>query len=325
MGQYFSLSAASLSLASGFAGARSVLEPAGAEAQQIAILFWIMLSGGAVIWLGVVGVLLRSALFNRRRLAEKSASRIILWGGVVFPSVTLCVLLAYALWLMPGLRPFAQAGAAGLRIEITGRQFWWEVVYRPAQGPPVASANEVRLPVGERVEFTLKSADVIHSFWIPPLGGKMDMIPGRTNRLSLMATKPGIFRGPCAEYCGTSHALMAFSAVAMEPEAFRSWLAAQAIPAEGAGASGGALFLRHGCGSCHFVAGTDARGLIGPDLSHLGSRATVGAGILPNTEDAVARFIARSELIKPGSRMPAFDMLPPDDIRAIAAWLRGLQ
>lgn len=329
MGRYFSLSAASLLLASGSAGAQSstqsALEPAGAEAQQIAILFWVMLSGGAVIWLGMVGLLLHSALVNRRRLAEKSASIIILWGGVVFPSVTLCALLAYALWLMPGLRPFAQASSAALRIEVTGRQFWWEVVYHPPQGPPVTSANEIRLPVGERVELTLKSADVIHSFWIPPLGGKMDMIPGRTNRLSIMATKPGIFRGPCAEYCGTSHALMAFSAVAMAPEAFRSWLAAQAIPAEGAGASGGALFLRHGCGSCHFVAGTDARGLIGPDLSHIGSRATVAAGILPNTEDAVASFIARPDLIKPGSRMPAFDMLPPDDIRAIAAWLRGLR
>ncbi|AZO00877.1 cytochrome c oxidase subunit II [Mesorhizobium sp. M9A.F.Ca.ET.002.03.1.2] len=325
MGQYFSLSAASLLLAS-YAGARSVLEPAGEEAQQIAILFWVMLSSGALIWLGVVALLLHAALFNRHALNERSAGRIILWGGVVFPSVTLCALLAYALWLMPGLRPFTQAmGSTALRIEITGRQFWWEVVYHPSQGPPVASANEIRLPVGERVELTLKSADEIHSFWIPPLGGKMDMIPGRTNRLSLMATKPGVFRGPCTEYCGTSHALMAFSAVAMEPEAFRSWLTAQAIPAESAGASGGALFLRHGCGSCHFVAGTDARGLIGPDLSHVGSRATVGAGILPNTEDAIARFIARPELIKPGSRMPAFDMLPPEDIRAIATWLRGLQ
>ncbi|MET3577311.1 cytochrome c oxidase subunit 2 [Mesorhizobium robiniae] len=325
MGPYFSLTAASLLLASGFAGVPSALEPAGEEAQQIAVLFWVMLSGGAVIWLGVVGLLLHSALFNRRVLNERSASRIILWGGVIFPSVTLCALLAYALWLMPGLRPFAQASSAGLRIEITGKQFWWEIVYHPSQGPPVASANEIRLPVGERVELTLKSADVIHSFWIPPLGGKMDMIPGRTNRLSLMATKPGVFRGPCAEYCGTSHALMAFSAVAMEPDKFRSWLAAQAIPAERAGAGGGALFLRHGCGSCHFVAGTDARGTIGPDLSHLGSRVTVGAGILPNTEDAIARFIARPERIKPGSSMPAFDMLPPDDIRAMAVWLRGLQ
>jgi cytochrome c oxidase subunit 2 len=326
MGRYFSLSAASLLLASGYAGARSVLEPAGEEAQQIAVLFWVMLSGGALIWLGVVALLLHAALFKRHGVNDSSAGRIILWGGVVFPSVTLCALLAYALWLMPGLRPFTQAtGSTALRIEITGRQFWWEVVYHPPQGPPIASANEIRLPVGERVELALKSADVIHSFWIPPLGGKMDMIPGRTNRLSLTATKPGIFRGPCAEYCGTSHALMAFSAVAMEPEAFRSWLAGQANPAKSADASGGALFLRHGCGSCHFVAGTDARGLIGPDLSHLGSRVTVGAGILPNTEDAIARFIARPELVKPGSRMPAFDMLPPDDIRAMAAWLRGLQ
>ena len=165
---------------------------------------------------------------RRAVVSERLAGRLIFWGGAAIPALLLLLLLGYALWLMPGLRPFAQADEpAGLRIEVTGEQFWWRVAYHPADGgAPILSANEIRLPAGERVEFLLKSTDVIHSFWIPSLGGKMDMIPGRVNRLSLLATKPGTYRGPCAEYCGTSHALMAFSVVVMEPEAFRHGLPA---------------------------------------------------------------------------------------------------
>ncbi|MGE4253103.1 MAG: c-type cytochrome, partial [Parvibaculaceae bacterium] len=203
--------------------------------------------------------------------------------------------------------------------------FWWRVMYHPPGGAPVVDANEIRLPVGERVELTLKSEDVIHSFWIPALGGKMDMIPGRANRLSLLATRPGIFRGPCAEYCGTSHALMAIVAVAMEKEAFHAWLAARVRTPPRVAAAGADLFQRHGCGACHRIAGTEARGTIGPDLSYVGARHTLGAGLLPNSEEAMVRFITRPQDIKPGQHMPAFDMLADADIRAIAAYLRGLE
>lgn len=311
---------------SGCSGVQSSLDPAGEEAIQVAILFWTMVGGGTVIWLGVIGILLYAIRPGRTPFGHQAASRLIFWAGAVLPSATLLLLLAYALWLMPSLRPFAQLTEPGsTRIEVTGRQFWWHVVYHSANGEPVMSANEIRLPVGERVELTLKSADVIHAFWIPALGGKMDMIPGRTNRLSLLATKAGFFRGPCAEYCGTSHALMAFSVVTMETEDFNRWLAAQARPARTIAGEGEVLFLRHGCGSCHTVSGTGARGTIGPDLSHIGSRRTVAAGILANSEENIARFIAYPEMIKPGARMPAFGMLPPQDIRAIAGWLKGLQ
>jgi cytochrome c oxidase subunit 2 len=310
----------------GCSGVQSSLDPAGEEAVQVANLFWTMVGGGTVIWLGVTGTLLYAMQTGRTPLAQQTASRLIFWAGAVLPSATLLLLLAYALWLMPGLRPFAQLTKPGsTRIEVTGRQFWWQVVYHPANGVPVMSANEIRLPVGERVELTLKSADVIHSFWIPALGGKMDMIPGRTNRLSLIASKPGFFRGPCAEFCGTSHALMAFSVVTMEIEDFNRWLAAQAQPARTAAGEGEVLFLRHGCGSCHTVSGTGARGIIGPDLSHIGSRRTVAAGILANSQENIARFIVDPATIKPGASMPAFGMLPPQDIRAIAGWLKGLQ
>lgn len=284
-----------------------------------------MACGGALIWAGTVALLLYAAARRRAPVNVTAARRLIFWAGAVFPAVTLILLLGYALWLMPWLRPLAQTGAAAMRIEVTGRQYWWRVVYHPPDGDPVVSANEIRLPVGERVEFTLRSDDVIHAFWIPALGGKMDMIPGRENRLSLLATRPGTFRGQCTEYCGTSHALMAFSVVVMEPAGFRQWLAARAAPSAGASRTGAALFLRHGCGACHAVAGTEATGTLGPDLSHLGSRETLGAGILPNSKDNIARFTAEPDAIKPGVQMPAFGMLPPEDIGAIASWLKGLE
>jgi cytochrome c oxidase subunit 2 len=317
----------SVSVCAGCSGVQSALDPAGEEAGQVAQLFWTMTIAGALIWLAVVGLLVHATRTRRTIAGEQFSGRLIFWGGAAIPSLLLLLLLGYALWLMPGLRPLARADeASGLRIEMTGEQFWWRVAYHPTDGSaPVFSANEVRLPVGERVEFVLGSTDVIHSFWIPSLAGKMDMIPGRTTRLSVLATKPGTYRGACTEYCGTSHALMAFSAVAVEPEAFRQWLATEAAPSPHLSAPGGELFMRHGCGACHRVAGTAADGSVGPDLSHVGSRATLGAGILPNNEEALRSFIARPHLIKPGSKMPGFGMLPEKDLAAIAVWLKGLK
>ncbi len=309
----------------GCSGIQSALDPAGDESDIIATLFWVMVVGGTLIWVAVIGTLLFAASSSGKPITDASGGRLILWGGAVFPSLTLLVLLAYALWLMPGLRPFALPSDPSVTIEVSGKQFWWQVAYRLPDGSRVHAANEVRLPVGKRVEFALESDNVIHSFWIPALGGKMDMIPGRTNRLSLLATKPGTFRAPCAEYCGTSHALMAFSAVAMDPAEFDEWLAQQARPAAGVADSGAEIFLRNGCGACHRVDGTEAEAAIGPDLSHVGSRLTLGAGILPNTEAAIARFIADPASIKPDTKMPAFGMLPPDEIAAMSAWLKGLK
>lgn len=317
--------AAPAAAVSGCSGVQSALDPAGGEAAEVAALFWAMVAGGTLIWIGVVGLLLYAARHDRRTYEERHASRLIFWGGAVFPTLTLLSLLAYALWLMPGLRPFAQAAEPSLRIAVTGSQFWWRVTYHPPDGAPVQSANEIRLPVGQRVELELATDDVIHSFWIPPLAGKMDMIPGRLNRLSLIATKPGVYRGPCAEYCGTSHALMALTAVVMEPDAFAAWIEAERRPRADDGSRGAQLFLEHGCGACHAVRGTEAAGLIGPDLSNLGARQTVGAGILPNSEEAIAGFIANPDAIKPGSQMPAFRMLPADELRAIASYLTGLK
>jgi cytochrome c oxidase subunit 2 len=210
---------------------------------------------------------------------------------------------------------------------VTGHQFWWHVVYHRPDGSRVVSANEVRLPVGERAEFSFASADMIHSFWIPALGGKMDLIPGRVNRLSLLAIRPGTYRGQCAEFCGTAHALMAFPALAMAPADLDAWLAARSVPSAGAAVThpGHALFLREGCGACHRVDGTAAQGVAGPDLSHVGSRLTIGAGLIENDAENLSRFIANSAAIKPGSRMPAYLHLTVDELAAIAAWMKGLR
>lgn len=307
-------------------GVQSALDPAGPEAADVATLFYAMLIGGVVIWSGVVGLFFY-AVRKRKAHSTKTAGRLILWGGAVFPTVVLAALLAYGVWLMPAMRPWFQDDAGGMRrIEVTGEQFWWRVRYLGEDGKPVfETANEVRVPVGERVAFLLKSPDVIHSFWIPVLGGKMDMIPGRENQLTLAAQKPGTYRGVCAEFCGPSHALMAFTVYAMEPQDYEAWLSARKATSGAGDAEGLALFLRHGCAACHAISGTEARGTIGPDLTGFGERGSVGAGTLANTAEHIARFIRYPDGVKPEVRMPHFSMLPDADVERIAAYLKGLR
>jgi cytochrome c oxidase subunit 2 len=177
------------------------------------------------------------------------------------------------------------------------------------------------------VFFTLRSADMIHSFWVPVLAGKMDLIPGRTNRLSVVAEKPGTYRGQCAEFCGTSHAFMAFPVVVMTGDDFRTWVSARAAPSQGLEAigTGARLFREQRCGECHRVAGSDAAGTSGPDLSHVGSRLTIGAGLLDNSEESIARFISHAPLLKPVSRMPAYAGLTSEELTELARWLKALQ
>lgn len=241
----------------------------------------------------------------------------------------LTALLIYGLAPIPAL--VARAPEGSLKIVVSGEQWWWRVRHElpDVTGGPVASANEIRLPVGEPVQFQLESPDVIHSFWIPSLAGKTDMIPGRVTHLALMPTRTGVFRGACAEYCGDSHALMSFDVVVLEREEFARWLARQARPAEAPAAPMAALgqqaFLANGCGACHTVRGTAAAGAIGPDLTHVGSRQSLAAATLPNQPDAFHRWIAHTTDVKPGALMPKFNMLPPEELQALAHYLEGLQ
>ncbi|MGH8084235.1 MAG: cytochrome c oxidase subunit II [Lysobacter sp.] len=324
--------AAALALA-GCSGASSTLAPAGLEADTIARLFRIMAIGAVLVWAAVVGIALYASLLRPQPHGRRTTRWLILGGGVITPTLVLGALLLYGLVLMPQLRE--PAPHDGLRIAVSGEQWWWRVRYLPAGNEPVILANEVtlaneiRLPVGERVEFILSSPDVIHSFWIPSLAGKVDMIPGRTTTLVLEPTRTGTFGGACAEYCGTSHALMQLVVVVMEREAFDVWLRRQAAPAappqSAPARAGQQAFLGNGCGACHTIRGTAAAGVVGPDLTHVGGRASLAAGILPNDVEAFRRWIGHTHAVKPEALMPPFGMLPETEVDAIALYLDGLQ
>ena len=303
--------------------ALSAFAPAGVEADTLLHLFWIMVAGAAVVWMAVLAIAAYAAL-SHSSSRVRIARRVILVGGVATPTLVLGVLLVYGLLLMPRLRAAVPADA--LRITVSGEQWWWRVRY--AEGG-VDTANEIRIPAGRPVALTLTSPDVIHSFWVPALAGKVDMIPGRSNTLVLRARRAGVFRGVCAEFCGTSHAQMRMLVVAMAPTGFDRWLQRQATPAQEPRSelqrSGRRAFLANGCGACHAVRGTPAVGAVGPDLTHVGSRLELAAGTLPNDSAAFGRWIAAPHAAKPDALMPDFGMLPDADLAAISAWLESLQ
>jgi cytochrome c oxidase subunit 2 len=295
-------------------GIQSALAPAGPEGEVLAEMAWVLFLGGAAIFLFVMG-LVAWAVRGGRAMREET---FIVAGGIAFPTVTLAILLAYT--LVRGEQVQAPVDAA-LRIEVTGEQWWWRVRYLDADGrPDFETANEIRIPAGQPVLLELKSADVIHSFWVPSLAGKLDMIPGRTNRLRLLAARPGEYRGQCAEYCGGPHAFMAFFVVAQEEKAFAAWLLNQRTLVKDTNQ----VFLRH-CGSCHTVRGTAAAGRSGPDLTHVGSRRTLGAALLPMNPGAVAAWITSSQHLKPGNLMPGFQRFRGEELRELAAYVESLE
>ena len=315
-------------MSSGCSGLRAgALAPAGTEAEATAQLLLVMAIGAGVVWIAVVGLALY-ALWQPRPHAAGAGRWLIAIGGLVVPSVVLGALLWRGLVAMPDLR--APGTREGARVEVTGEQFWWRVRYAGfGTDAPVALANEVWLPVGERTTFVLDSPDVIHAFWIPELGGTVDMIPGRRNTLVVEPTRTGVFRGACAEFCGTAHAQMRFVAVVATRQAFEAWLRGQEaparVPASATARRGQQAFLRHGCGGCHTVRGTPAAGGVGPDLTHVGSRRELATGVAANDVDGFRRWIVATHALKPGATMPAFDMLPAADIDAIARYLEGLE
>ena len=305
---------------------QSALDAAGRDAAAIAQLLTVMMVGAVVIWAAVVAAAIYAIRVNRGTHTERDANLFVIGGGVALPTAVLAALLWYGLPLTP--RVMALAPPDALRIHVTGKQWWWRVQYA-AGDSVVETANELRLPIGQRVELQLSSPDVIHSFWVPSIAGKMDMIPGRVTRLALEPTRTGTFRGTCAEYCGAAHALMAFQVVVTTDEEFRRWLGAQAAPAatpvDPAAIRGHTAFLANGCSACHTIRGTPAAGRIGPDLTHIASRLSIGAATLPNGADGLVRWIRDTDRLKPGVHMPAFRALPSDDLTALAAYLGSLQ
>ena len=302
-------------------GPQSALDPAGVQADELSRLFALMTGGAVAIWT-VVMALTAFAARTQRSISPAAARRMVVVGGIVTPTIVLAVLLVHGLSMLPRFLAAAPAGAR--RVEVIGEQWWWRVRYEVG-GEWIELANELRLPVDEPVELILRSPDVIHSFWVPALGGKVDMIPGRTTRLVLEPTRTGTFWGVCAEFCGTSHAFMRFPVIVSDAPTFDVWLAGQRAPATAVDVAGRERFEANGCGACHTIRGTRADGVIGPDLTHVGSRLTLGAGIAETTPDALVRWITETDQLKPDVHMPAFPMLERAELEALALFLAGLR
>lgn len=304
-----------------------VFDPAGPYATAITTLAWVLLAMAAVVLLIVLAALY-VAIFGKQEMKSKLGGTKLIWiGGIAFPVVVLSLLLIYGLSLTRHLSAPVEGGE--MRVRVTGEMWWWRVAYLDRRGETVVSdANELHIPVGRPVVLELESADVIHSFWVPRLSGKLDMIPGRRNLMRIQADQPGVFGGQCAEYCGGPHALMGFTVVAHAPDEFaqlmRARMSRSAAPAPApAFAHGAQLFQSTGCAACHRIAGTPANGLAGPDLTHVGSRRTLGAGILPNNRGTLMGWIGNSQAIKPGNRMPPYTVLSGDELTALAAYLEA--
>jgi cytochrome c oxidase subunit 2 len=307
---------------------QSVLVAHGPQAMQIAQLAWLLFAVGAAVLLVVLLALFAAIRGPAAIRARVASERTVIAAGIVFPATVLTGLLSCGLWLTRGAS-IARDMSDVTRIEVIGEQWWWRIDYLDAARGRIASANEIRIPAGGEVELSLKSADVIHSFWIPALAGKVDMIPGRITRMRLRADRQGIFRGQCAEYCGGAHALMAIAVIAMQSREFEAWLENEAMPAAGpttdAGRRGKALFLAAGCGACHAVRGTEATGTVGPDLTHVGSRRSVGVDALAMTPSNVARFVVDGQHMKPGNNMPPFRIFSEAQLDELAGYLANLR
>jgi cytochrome c oxidase subunit 2 len=226
-------------------------------------------------------------------------------------------------------RPLFAGRAATAGIRLIGHQWWWEVRYDGATPSEMfTTANEIHIPVGTPIRLSLESADVIHSFWVPSLAGKQDLIPGHNNSIELLAQRPGLYRGQCAEFCGLQHAHMGLLVVAEPADAFEKWQAGQRAaapqPQENDRAKGAQVFVSKPCALCHTIRGTQAGGTVGPDLTHLGSRAYIGADVLPLTRGSLAAWIADPHGVKPGVNMPPVH-LGPDELNAVTSYLIGLK
>ncbi len=316
-----------------FPGAHSVHDPAGPQALLLDRLGELMYAVAAGVFVLVVATLLVAALRRRRvEVDGADAGRERRLGVAVAIAAGATVAILFGVMLLSfgtGRRLAATPPSEALQLRVTGHQWWWEVEYRDSVPNNWATtANEIHVPVGRPVVIELRSTDVIHSFWVPNLGVKRDMIPGEETSIWFQADSAGVYRGLCAEFCGHQHAKMAFEVVAEPPERFAAWLAGQrdtaSMPTDPVGARGQEVFLASTCVMCHAIGGTPAGSRTGPNLTHLASRRTIGAGSLPNTRGHLAGWIADPQGIKPGVRMPP-NALDPDDLQALLAYLEGLQ
>jgi cytochrome c oxidase subunit 2 len=316
-------------------GWQSALDPHGPEATSLERLFWIFLAVLGAIWLATMIAVAVSLVRRRTELASdplatnaRTERRMTV---VVSVLVALTVIVVAAL---TAVSYGAQRSLFGhkdgvVTIKVIGHQWWWEFQYEDEQpSRTFTTANEFHIPVGEPILIKLEASDVIHSFWVPSLAGKLDLIPGRQNQIQIQADRPGIYRGQCAEFCGLQHAHMGLLAIAESREAFERWRDRQIAPAEPPrdpeSQRGQQVFVTQPCLMCHRIRGTSAGGRVAPDLTHLGSRRMIAGGTLETTRGNIAAWIVDPHGIKPGVHMPVVK-LEPGDIQPLATYLEGLK
>ena len=314
-------------------GNESAFNPAGPQAGRISTLWWFMLAAATAVWVVVMVFLAWAVRRSRQRdqaLREPAGDASMQRGVVVGGALTVLILTAFLIAdIATGRALGALPRKNALRVEVIGHQWWWEVNYiDPTPGRIVTTANEIHIPVGEPVQIIGSSPDVIHSFWIPNLHGKKDLVPGHTTSTWLRADKPGVYRGQCAEFCGAQHSKMTALVIAEPRPQFDAWYNAQLAsarpPSNPVTARGQDVFLKSSCVVCHTISGTLAAGTLGPTLSHVGSRLTLASGSLPNTPGNLAAWIVDPQRIKPGTRMPSSNMNQAD-LQALVTYLESLK
>jgi cytochrome c oxidase subunit 2 len=331
-----SLAGATVVLLAGAAcsdGAPSILEPRSDAGRKVEGLWWLTFWTSVVVVLFVTAFIVRAVRRGRKAAPEEAEDGIdkrpVPWGepfiviaGLVVSGAILAGTFAVSLRAMNALAD--PPGRPVLTIEVIGRNWWWEARYPNG----AVTANEIHIPAGRAVEVKLSTADVIHSFWVPQLNVKQDQVPRMDNRLWLRADEPGRYRGQCAEFCGLQHARMVFWVEAQPPAQFDQWLAREASaarePLAPLAVRGRDIFLNSSCAGCHAIRGTSAAGTLGPDLTHLASRETIGAGLLLLQRDSLSDFIRNAQHAKPGASMPPTEV-SEDELAALVDYLMGLE
>nr|WP_245324079.1 cytochrome c oxidase subunit II [Bradyrhizobium stylosanthis] len=311
---------------------QSALDVYGTAAIGLKQLIILIVAVCSVVWM-LVMIALIVALWRRRdaqaQAPEPTRERrmtVAIMGAVV---ATVLIIGTFTVMSFIATRALNVAGQDDLTIRVRGLQWWWGLEYvGPDPSQRFETANEIHIPVGRNVRLKLEGLDVIHSFWVPSLAGKQDLVPGRPNELTIRAERAGVYRGQCAEFCGMQHAHMALLVIAEPQDDFDKWANAQrqaaTQPAEEEAASGLQTFLAKPCAACHTVRGTAAAGTTGPDLTHVGGRRAIAAGLFETTRGSLAAWIADPQTIKPGNNMPLVP-LTPEELRAVSAYLASLK
>jgi len=303
----------------------STLAPSGPKSDFTTWAWWVLFAVAAFVCVVVIALTVLAGMVRRRstRIRTGDGRRFVLVLGVIIPAFVFAGCFALGVFgLASGANP---PGKPAMTVDVAGHQWWWQVHYL---GTDAITANEIHVPVGTPVELRLHTADVIHSFWVPQVMPKMDLLPKRINKTWFTVDRPGTYRGECAEYCGLQHAHMDFTIVAEPRQQFRTWLQRQeqdaAAPTTAAERRGMQFFTSASCATCHTVRGTSADGDVGPDLTHVGGRSMLAAGMIPNDTGHMSGWIANSQAVKPGNKMPP-QPISPSDLHDVVAYLQSLK